>query len=113
MEYRNEGNQKFNVITRPYTTRLHEQRSGHDHHISQGITAMQSAKLFHVLSVLLGIAGLLLWGVAIVVVPAGGVWLGQTREVMLMCAALSLLTAIWLLIGAMHHITLAKMGKSV
>jgi hypothetical protein len=70
---------------------------------------MKSSKLFHVLSVIFGLAGLLLWGVAIFASPA----LGQTREVMLMCATLSLLTAIWLLVGAMHHITLAKLGESV
>ena len=74
---------------------------------------MKSSKLFHVLSVLLGLTGLLLWAVAIFAMPASGVRFGQTREVMLLCAVLSLLTAIWLLIGAMHHITLAKIGESV
>jgi cytochrome b subunit of formate dehydrogenase len=70
---------------------------------------MKSSKLFHVLSVLLGLTGLALWAVAIFASPA----FGQTREVMLLCAILSFLTAIWLLIGAMHHITLEKMGETV
>lgn len=74
---------------------------------------MKSSKLFHVLSVLFGIVGLLLWAVAIFAVPAGVLSFGQTRETMLMCAMVSLLAAIWLLVGAMHHITLAKMGESV
>ena len=74
---------------------------------------MKSSKLFHVVSVLFGLAGLLLWALAIFAAPASGVMFGQTREVMLMCGVLSLLTAIWLLIGAMHHITLAKMGQRV
>lgn len=72
---------------------------------------MKSSKLFHVLSVLFGLAGLLLWALAIFAEPATGAMFGQTREVMLMCGALSLLTAIWLLIGAMHHIALAKIGE--
>jgi hypothetical protein len=32
---------------------------------------------------------------------------------MMLCGVISLLTAIWLLIGAMHHITLAKLGAKV
>ncbi len=72
---------------------------------------MKSSKLFHVLSVLLGLVGLFVWAVAIFAMPADGVRFGQTREVMLLCAVLSLLTAIWLLIGAIHHITLAKIGE--
>ncbi len=72
---------------------------------------MKSAKLFHVLSVLLGLAGLVMWFVAILAWPAGIVRFGLTRDVMLLCAILSFLTAIWLLIGAMHHITLEKMGE--
>lgn len=70
---------------------------------------MKSSKLFHVLSVIFGLAGLVLWAVAIFASPA----FGQSVEVMLMCATLSLVTAIWLLVGAMHHITLAKIGETV
>ncbi len=72
---------------------------------------MKSSKLFHMLSVLLGLIGLVMWFVAILAWPAGVVRFGVTREMMLLCAILSFLTAIWLLIGAMHHITLAKMGE--
>ncbi len=72
---------------------------------------MKSSKLFHILSVLLGLIGLVMWFVAILAWPAGVVRFGVTREMMLLCAILSFLTAIWLLIGAMHHITLAKMGE--
>lgn len=74
---------------------------------------MKLSKLFHVLSVLLGLTGLVLWAVAILAVPAGGVRFGQTREVMLLCAILSFLTAIWLLIGAMHHVLLERTGEIV
>ena len=74
---------------------------------------MKLSKLFHVLSVLLGLTGIVMWFVAILAWPAGAVRFGMTREVMLLCAILSLLTAIWLVIGAMHHITLEKTGEIV
>ena len=74
---------------------------------------MKSAKLFHVLSVLLGLTGVVMWFVAILAWPAGAVRFGMTREVMLLCAILSFLSTIWVLISAMHHITLARMGERV
>ena len=74
---------------------------------------MKLSKLFHVLSVLLGLTGIVMWSVAILAWPAGTIRFGVTREVMLLCAIVSLLTAIWLVIGAMHHITLEKSGEIV
>ena len=74
---------------------------------------MKLSKLFHVLSVLLGLTGVVMWTVAILAWPAGVVRFGVTREMMLLCAIISLLTAIWLVIGAMHHITLEKTGEIV
>ena len=74
---------------------------------------MKLSKLFHVLSVLLGFTGVAMWTVAILAWPAGVVRFGVTREMMLLCAIISLLTAIWLVIGAMHHITLEKTGEIV
>lgn len=71
------------------------------------------SKLFHVLSVLLGLTGIIMWAVAILAWPAGAIRLGLTRDVMLLCAIISLLTAIWLVISAMHHITLEKTGEIV
>jgi len=70
---------------------------------------MKISKLSHVLSVLFGLTGLVLWVVAIFASPA----FGQTREVMLMCASLSFLAAIWLVLGAMHHNTLEKTREIV
>ena len=78
-----------------------------------GIGSMKSSKLFHVLSVVFGLTGLLVWALAIFVMPADGLKFGQTREVMMLCGVLSLLTAIWLVISAMHHIALAKLGERV
>ena len=74
---------------------------------------MKLSKLFHVLSVLLGLTGIGMWIAAILAWPAGAIKFGVTREIMLLCAILSLLTAIWLVIGAMHHITLEKSGEIV
>ena len=74
---------------------------------------MKLSKLFHVLSVLLGLIGVVMWAVAILAWPAGVIRFGMTREVMLLCAGLSLLTAIWLLISALHHITLEKAGEII
>jgi drug/metabolite transporter (DMT)-like permease len=70
---------------------------------------MKLSKLFHVLSVLFGLAGLVLWALAIVAPSA----FGQTREVMLMCGTLSFLAAIWLVISAIHHIMLEKTHEIV
>lgn len=74
---------------------------------------MKLSKLLHVLSVLLGLTGVVMWTVAILAWPAGVIRFGVTRDVMLLCAIISLLTAIWLVIGAMHHITLEQTGKVV
>jgi drug/metabolite transporter (DMT)-like permease len=73
------------------------------------MNAMKLSKLSHVLSVLLGLTGVILWAVAILASPV----FGQTRETMLLCAISSLLTAIWLVLGAMHHVTLEKAGEIV
>jgi len=45
--------------------------------------------------------------------PAGVIWFGMTRDVMLMCAITSLLAAIWLQIATIHHIILEKKGEII
>jgi hypothetical protein len=74
---------------------------------------MKFSKLSHVLSVIFGFIGIGMWFVAILAWPADVVRFGMRREVMLGCAALSLLTAIWLVLGAMHHGMLEKTGEVV
>ena len=91
---------------------LHAHGSEEKHHIHVDI-AMKLSKLFHLLSVLLGLTGVVMWIVVILAWPPGAVRFGVTREMMLLCAILSLLTAIWLVIGAMHHVALEKTGKIV
>jgi len=74
---------------------------------------MKFSQGLHVLSVLAGLTGVVMWTVAILAWPAGAIRFGVTRDVMLACAGLSLVTAIWLVIGAIHHIMLEKAGKIV
>ena len=74
---------------------------------------MKLSKLFHVLSVLFGLTGLVMWFVAILAWPATAIRFGLSRDEMLLCAILSFLSAIWFVIGAIHHISLEKTGEVV
>ncbi len=74
---------------------------------------MKLSKLFHVTSVVLGIIGMAMSAVSVLFWPAGVVWFGLTRDVMLMCAVTSLLGAIWLQIATIHHIMLEKKGETI
>lgn len=74
---------------------------------------MKLSKLLHVLSVLLGLTGIVMWAVAVLTWPAGAVRFGATTETMLLCAGLSLLAAIWLVISAMHHLALEKTDRII
>lgn len=65
---------------------------------------MKLSKLSHILSAILGFAGLGLWAIAIFASPA----FGQTQQVMLLCGVLSFLAAIWLMLAAIHHNTLEQ-----
>ena len=72
---------------------------------------MKLSKLLHVISVAFGLAGMFMSVFAILFWPADIIWLGLTREVMLLCAVTSLLTAIWLQLATMHHMMLEKKGE--
>ncbi len=74
---------------------------------------MKLSKCFHVLSVALGIIGMGMSAVSVLFWPAGVIWFGMTRDVMLMCAITSLLAAIWLQIATIHHIILEKKGEII
>lgn len=60
---------------------------------------MKLSKPLHVLSVVFGIAGLVLWTIAIFASPA----FGQPQNIMLLCGVLSFLAAIWLNLAAIYH----------
>jgi len=74
---------------------------------------MKLSKLFHVISIVLGLIGLAMSAIAVLFWPGGVVWFELTREVMLMCSITLLLAAIWIQIATIHHIMLEKKGEII
>lgn len=74
---------------------------------------MKLSKLLHVISVVMGLIGMAMSAFAVLVWPAGVVWFGLTREVMLLCSITSLLAAIWIQIATIHHMMLEKRGEII
>lgn len=74
---------------------------------------MKLSKILHVISVAFGLIGIAMSALAVLFWPAGVVWFGLTREVMLLCSITSLLAAIWIQIATIHHIMLEKKGEIV
>jgi len=72
---------------------------------------MKPSKVLHVISIAMGLIGVGMSAVAVLFWPAGVVWFGLTREVMLLCAITSLLAAIWIQIATIHHMMLEKRGE--
>ena len=74
---------------------------------------MKFSQILHVISVAMGLIGITMSAFAVLVWPSRTVWFGMTREIMLLCAITSLLTAIWIQIATIHHMMLEKNGKLV
>ena len=74
---------------------------------------MKLSKVLHVVSVISGLVGVAMSGFAVLLWPAGVVWFGLTREIMLLCSITTLLVAIWLQLATMHHMMLEKRGEIV
>ena len=74
---------------------------------------MKLSKVLHVISVVMGLIGMAMSAFAVLFWPAGVVWFGLTREIMLLCAITSLLTAIWIQVATIHHMMLEKRGEIV
>lgn len=74
---------------------------------------MKLSKLLHVISIVMGTIGVTMSAFAVLFWPAGVVWLGLTREVMLLCSITSLLAAIWIQVATIHHMMLEKRGEIV
>lgn len=74
---------------------------------------MKLSKVLHVISVIAGILGVTMSAVAVFFWPVDAVWFGATRQIMLLCSITTLLTAIWLQIGTMHHMMLEKKGEII
>jgi len=71
---------------------------------------MKLSKLMHIISVIAGLVGVGMSAFAVLVWPAGVVWFGLTRDIMLLCSITTLLVAIWLQIETIHHMMLEKSG---
>ena len=73
---------------------------------------MKLSKLFHVISVVAGFAGIIVFAGALI---GGGdnLVFGITKIDALACAGILLLIATWFLLGAMHHMMLEKNGEIV
>jgi hypothetical protein len=72
---------------------------------------MKLSKVLHVISVVIGFIGLGMSAFAVLFWPAGVVWFGVTREIMLLCSITSLLAAIWIQIATIHHMMLEQKGE--
>lgn len=73
---------------------------------------MKLSKLMHVVSVVVGLAGVVVFASAIL----GGsdnLVFGITKVDALLCAAILILIAIWLQMATIHHIMLEKHGEIV
>jgi len=74
---------------------------------------MKLSKVLHVISVIAGLVGAAMSAFAILVWPAGVVWFGLTRDIMLLCSIATLLVAIWLQLATIHHVLLEKRGEVI
>lgn len=74
---------------------------------------MKLSKVLHIISIIAGLIGVAMSGFAVLFWPADAVWFGVTREIMLLCSVTTLLTAIWLQIGTIHHMMLEKHGEII
>ncbi len=74
---------------------------------------MKLSKFIHVISVVMGLAGMAMSAWIVLFWPVGAVWFGVTRDVMMFCSITSLLAAIWLQIATIHHTMLEKRGEIV
>ena len=73
---------------------------------------MKLSKLMHVVSVIVGLIGVVTFLGAVL---GGGdnLIFGVTKADALLCSAILILIAIWLAIGTIHHMMLEKKGEIV
>jgi len=73
---------------------------------------MKPSKLMHVVSVVVGIAGVVSFAAAVL---GGGdnLVFGVTKADALLCAGILVLIAIWLQIATIHHMMLEKRGEII
>lgn len=73
---------------------------------------MKLSKLFHVLSILSGLAGVVVFAGALLN-GADDLVFGITKMDALACSAILILIATWLQIATIHHMMLEKKGEIV
>ena len=71
---------------------------------------MKLSKLMHMISVIVGLAGVIAF-VATIFGGADNLIFGITKADALLCAGILILIAIWLQVGTIHHMMLEKRGK--
>ena len=73
---------------------------------------MKLSKVMHVVSVITGLAGVLVFAVTIIN-GSDNLVFGVTKIDSLICAGILILLAIWLQIGTIHHMVLEKQGQII
>jgi hypothetical protein len=73
---------------------------------------MKISKTLHVLSIVVGVAGIITAIVGATMSEGALVW-GITREHWLFCSGLLMLIAIWFTVSTIHHIMIEKKGEIV
>jgi len=73
---------------------------------------MKLSKILHVIGVIVGFSGAVVF-VAAIVGGADDLVFGVTKFDALLCSAILILIAIWASIGAIHHMMLEKRGEII
>lgn len=73
---------------------------------------MRLSKFIHILSVVSGVVGVIVFAGAILG-GADNLVFGITKTDALLCSGILILIAIWLQIATIHHITLEKKGEII
>jgi hypothetical protein len=73
---------------------------------------MKLSKLMHVVSVIVGFAGVITFAAAIFD-GADNIVFGVTKVDALLCAGILILIAIWIQLATIHHMMLEKRGEIV
>ena len=73
---------------------------------------MKLSKLLHVISIIVGLAGVAIFVITILG-GVGNLVFGITKLDALLCVGILMLIAIWAQIGTIHHIILEKNGEII
>lgn len=74
---------------------------------------MKLSKLMHIASVIFGFVGLLMWALAILDWLTKTLWFQVDLTLVIACAVVAFLAAIWLQIATIHHMMLEKRGEII